>query len=152
MAGKISFKMLVMGVIFMLVVFVFAYGYVHSKGLRFKLDKEGFFEQQEIVQDWNKFEKPDWTGHEIIDCYVGVIEGKKIYKKYPVKLCPSNLDKISQSRIVYEAFLIANSGKYGGLAYTVENVYARDCENCLTVSLTDGHRRLLVSMEGLLNK
>ena len=73
-------------------------------------------------------------------------------KQYPMKLCPVDVDDVKEDRVIYEGFLVANSGKYGSVEYKVKNVYVGECRQCYTVSLSDGEKKVLVKLNGLVEE
>ncbi|HII72723.1 TPA: hypothetical protein HA265_08260 [Candidatus Woesearchaeota archaeon] len=151
MKAQTGMKIIMAAVVVMLATLIFIYGYKYTVGLKDKLKSEGLIGKQEVSGNWSEFQMP-YPGAEIVECFVGMKDGEKVMKNYPVKLCPVDIDDLKEDRIIYEAFLVANSGNYGAGEYKVKNVYLGNCPQCYTVSLKDGEKTVLVRLNGLVEE
>lgn len=150
--NKISlarFSIIMIAIMVVIVVVIFIYGYKYTVGLKDKLKGEGYIGGELVSENWADFEMPSDMA-EKVDCYVGKKEGKEVVKKYPVKMCPVDLDDIEENRIVYEGFLIANR-RYGE-GFKVKDVYLRGCHQCYTINLSNGTKNVVVELEGLIEE
>lgn len=147
--AQAGMKIIMMAIMVIIVVVIFVYGYKYTVGLKDKLKGEGLIGGKQITGNWSAFEMPHPSA-EPVDCFIGVKDGVDLMKKYPVRMCPVDLDDIGEDRIVYEGFLVANR-KYG-LGYSVKNVYVQDCPQCYTISLSNGTNTALVKLNGLIEE
>lgn len=147
--AQAGMKLIMMAVMVLIVVVIFVYGYKYTVGLKDKLKGEGLIGGKLISGNWSEFEMPHPSA-EPVDCFIGVRDGNDVMKKYPIRMCPIDLDDIGEDRIVYEGFLVANR-KYG-LGYKVKDVYVQECDQCYAISTSNGTNTVLVKLNGLIEE
>ena len=152
MKAQTGLKIIFLGLIMVVAVIIFGYGYKYTVGMDNKMKTEGFMQEAKLPDDYSSFKMPNPSA-ERINCLIGSSGSKQVYQQLPVSLCPQELDKLKENRIAYQAFLLANAESDGFSVKSVSHVLETEgCALCYDVVLTDGFSEKTIRLNGLLER